>query len=105
MKVLIVGGGGREHALAWALHRENPAVQLSAAPGNPGIASLATLLPIPSDDIARLTEAAVSRAFDLTIIGPEVPLALGLADRLREQGRPVFGPSAAAAALEASKAF
>ncbi len=105
MKVLIVGGGGREHAIAWALRRENPAVHLSAAPGNPGLASLATLLPIPADDIDCLTEAAVSGAFDLTIIGPEVPLALGLADRLRARGRPVFGPSAAAAALEASKAF
>ncbi len=105
MKVLIVGGGGREHALAWALHRDNPAVQLTAAPGNPGLARLATLLPIPSDDIARLTEAAVSEAADLTIIGPEVPLALGLADLLRARGLPVFGPSARAAALEASKAF
>ncbi len=105
MKVLIVGGGGREHAIAWALHRENPAVRLSAAPGNPGLAALATLLPIPADHIDRLTEAAVSGAFDLTIIGPEVPLALGLADRLRARGRLVFGPSAAAAAIEASKAF
>lgn len=105
MKILIVGGGGREHAIAWALHRENPAVQLSAAPGNPGLATLATLLPIPADDIDRLTEAAVSGNYDLTVVGPEVPLALGLADRLAARGRPVFGPSAAAAALEASKAF
>lgn len=105
MKVLIVGGGGREHALAWALHREDPAVELSAAPGNPGIASLATLLPIPADAVQDLAEAATTGRFDLTIIGPEVPLALGLADRLRDRGRPVFGPSAAAAALEASKAF
>ncbi len=105
MKVLVVGGGGREHALGWALHREDPAVQLTAAPGNPGLAALSTLLPIPADDIDRLTEAAVSGGFDLTVIGPEVPLALGLADRLRARGRLVFGPSAAAAALEASKAF
>ncbi len=73
MKILIVGGGGREHAIAWALHRENPAVQLSAAPGNPGLATLATLLPIPADDIDRLTEAAVSGNYDLTVVGPEVP--------------------------------
>ncbi len=105
MKILIVGGGGREHAITWALHRENPAAELAAAPGNPGIASLATLLPIPADDIDRLTEAAVSGKFDLTVVGPEVPLALGLADRLRAKGRRVFGPSAAAAAVEASKAF
>lgn len=105
MKVLIVGGGGREHALAWALHRDHPAVRLTAAPGNPGLATLATLLPISADDVDRLTEAAVSGRFDLTIIGPEVPLALGLADRLRARGRLVFGPSAAAAAIEASKSF
>ncbi len=105
MKILIVGGGGREHALTWALHRENPVAQLTAAPGNPGIASLADLLPIPADDIDRLTEAAVSGKFDLTVVGPEVPLALGLADRLRAKGRRVFGPSAAASAVEASKAF
>lgn len=105
MKVLLVGGGGREHALAWALHRDHPAARLFAAPGNPGIAQLATLLPIPADDIPRLVESAVAHAVDLVVIGPEVPLALGLADRLRERGVPVFGPSARAAALEASKAF
>lgn len=105
MKLLIVGGGGREHALAWALHRDLPAAQLLAAPGNPGIARLATLLPIPADDLPRLVAAAVEHAVDLVVIGPEVPLALGLADRLRERGVPVFGPSARAAALEASKAF
>ncbi len=105
MKVLIVGGGGREHALGWALRHENPAVRLTAAPGNPGLHGIATLLPIPADDIDRLAEAAVSGAFDLTVIGPEVPLALGLADQLRARGRLAFGPSAAAAALEASKSF
>jgi phosphoribosylamine--glycine ligase len=105
VKVLIVGGGGREHAFAWALRREDPAVQLYAAPGNPGIAALATLLPIPADDVQRLADAAVELGADLTLIGPELPLALGLADRLRARGRLVFGPSAAAAAIEASKAF
>ena len=105
MRILIVGGGGREHALAWALKRENPAATMFAAPGNPGIAELATLLPISSDDSSRITEAASQHAIDLTVIGPEVPLALGLADRLRASGRLVFGPSAAAARLEASKAF
>jgi phosphoribosylamine---glycine ligase len=105
VRILIVGGGGREHALAWALKRENPAATMFAAPGNPGIAELATLLPISSDDTSRITEAASQHAIDLTVIGPEVPLALGLADRLRASGRLVFGPSAAAARLEASKAF
>ena len=100
-----MGGGGREHAFAWALRREDPAVQLYAAPGNPGIAALATLLPIAADDVRRLADAAVELEIDLTIVGPEVPLALGLADLLRARGRLVFGPSAAAAAIEASKAF
>jgi len=76
-----------------------------AAPGNPGIADLATPLPIPADDITALADAASINRVDLTLIGPEVPLALGLADRLRATGRLVFGPSAAAARLEASKAF
>jgi phosphoribosylamine--glycine ligase len=105
VKILIVGGGGREHAFAWALRREDPAVQLYAAPGNPGIAALATVLPTPADDVQRLADAAVELGADLTLIGPEIPLALGLADRLRARGRLVFGPSAAAAAIEASKAF
>lgn len=105
MKVLVIGGGGREHALAWAIRRDDPAVRLTAAPGNPGIEGIATLLPIPADDLDRLTDAAVGGGFDLTVVGPEVPLALGLADRLRARGRRVFGPSARAAALEASKSF
>lgn len=105
MRVLVVGGGGREHALAWALRRDDPTVEMFAAPGNPGIADLATPLPIPADDITALADAASINRVDLTLIGPEVPLALGLADRLRATGRLVFGPSAAAARLEASKAF
>ena len=84
---------------------KTPPSDSAPPPATRALATLATLLPIPADDIDRLTEAAVSGAFDLTVIGPEVPLALGLADRLRARGRLVFGPSAAAAALEASKAF
>jgi len=105
MKILVVGGGGREHALIWALHREVPAHTLYAAPGNPGIAPLATLLPIPVSDLDRLVEAARAHAIDLVVVGPEVPLAEGLADRLRAQGIATFGPSQAAAQIEASKAF
>ena len=101
----MVGGGGREHALCWALRRENPQAQIYCAPGNPGTAELASNLPIPADDLDRLADAADMYGIDLTIIGPEVPLARGLADRLRAEGRVVFGPSAAAAQLEASKAF
>jgi phosphoribosylamine--glycine ligase len=105
MRVLVVGGGGREHALCWILHRENPDAELYCAPGNPGTADLAHNLPIAADDIDRLADAADMYGIDLTIVGPEVPLAMGLADRLRAEGRVVFGPSAAAARLEASKAF
>ncbi|MBW8772947.1 MAG: phosphoribosylamine--glycine ligase, partial [Gemmatimonadetes bacterium] len=105
MRILVVGGGGREHALVWALRRELPEATLYAAPGNPGIASLATLLPIPASDLDRLTAAAVEHAVDLVVVGPEQPLADGLADRLRAAKIPVFGPTAKAAQIEASKAF
>jgi phosphoribosylamine--glycine ligase len=100
-----VGGGGREHALCWSLRRENPQADLYCAPGNPGTADVAHNLPIAADDLDRLADAADMYAIDLTVIGPEVPLARGLADRLRAEGRAVLGPSAAAAQLEASKAF
>jgi phosphoribosylamine---glycine ligase len=105
MRLLVVGGGGREHALCWALRRENPRADLYCAPGNPGTAEVATNLAIAADDLDRLADAADMHGADLTVVGPEVPLALGLADRLRAEGRAVFGPGAAAAQIEASKAF
>lgn len=105
MRALVVGGGGREHALCWSLRRENPQADLYCAPGNPGTADLAHNLPIGAHDLDRLADAADMYAIDLTVIGPEVPLTLGLADRLRAEGRAVLGPSAAAAQLEGSKAF
>ncbi|HET7110638.1 MAG TPA: phosphoribosylamine--glycine ligase [Gemmatimonadales bacterium] len=105
MRILVVGSGGREHALCWAVRRELPDASLYCAPGNPGTESLAQNLPIPVDDLDRLADAADMYGIDLTIIGPEVPLALGLTDRLQAEGRAVFGPSAAAAQLESSKAF
>ncbi|MFL5521475.1 MAG: phosphoribosylamine--glycine ligase, partial [Gemmatimonadales bacterium] len=82
MKLLIVGSGGREHALAWSLRRENPGATLYCAPGNPGTAALATNLPIAADDLDRLVTAVDAHDIDLTVMRPEVPLALGLADRL-----------------------
>jgi phosphoribosylamine--glycine ligase len=103
--MLVVGGGGREHAIAWALHRENPDAMIYCAPGNPGTAALATNLPISATDLDRLADAADAYGIDLTIVGPEAPLALGLADRLRAEGRAVLGPGRAAAQIEASKAF
>jgi phosphoribosylamine--glycine ligase len=105
VRLLVVGGGGREHALCWSLRRENPDAQIYCAPGNPGTEQLAQNLSIAADDLDRLADAADMHGIHLTIIGPEAPLAQGLADRLRAEGRLVFGPSAAAAQLEASKAF
>lgn len=105
MRVLVVGGGGREHALVWALHRDAPSDTIFAAPGNPGTAGLATNLPIAPTAIDELVAAAATHDIDLTIVGPEAPLAAGLVDRLRSAGRAVFGPTAAAARLESSKAY
>ncbi len=105
MRILVVGSGGREHALCWAVRRELPDASLYCAPGNPGTAAVAENIPIAADDLDRLVDAADMYGIDLTIIGPEVPLALGLTDRLQAEGRAVFGPSAAAAQIESSKAF
>jgi phosphoribosylamine--glycine ligase len=105
VRILVVGGGGREHAICWTLRSENPDADLHCAPGNPGTASLAHNVPIAADDIDRITDAVDMLAIDLTVVGPEIPLARGLADRLRAEGRAVVGPGAAAAQIEASKAF
>jgi phosphoribosylamine--glycine ligase len=105
VRVLLVGGGGREHALAWKLAGSSRLGALYAAPGNPGIAPLAECVPVRADDITALVDLAERERIDLTVVGPEGPLALGLVDALEARGRPVFGPSRAAAALESSKAF
>ena len=105
MRILVVGGGGREHALALAIAADDPSHLIYVAPGNPGTAAIASNIPIRADDIDRVADAVDMYAIDLTIVGPEVPLALGLADRLTAEGRVVFGPLAAAAQIEASKAF
>ena len=109
MRVLVVGGGGREHALCWALRRDAAAaatdIQLFAAPGNPGTATLATNLPISATAIDDLVAAVEQHDIPLTIVGPEAPLAAGLTDRLHDARRAVFGPTAAAARLESSKAY
>ena len=105
LRVLVVGGGGREHALAWKLAQSPRLGVLYAAPGNPGIARIAQCVPVRADDVAAVADLADRERIDLTVVGPEVPLALGLADLLEARGRPVFGPSRAAAALESSKVF
>jgi len=100
-----VGSGGREHALAWALARGGGLTELHAAPGNPGIATLASCHPVRADDPASLVPLACELGVDLVVVGPEAPLVIGLADMLRRRGVAVFGPGAEAARIEGSKAF
>ena len=105
MNVLLLGSGGREHALAWKLAQSPQLSKLYAAPGNPGIGHHAALVPLALDDQDAILSFAQQAAIDLVVIGPEQPLVEGLADRLRTAGITVFGPSAAAAQLEGSKSF
>ncbi|MEI6625671.1 MAG: phosphoribosylamine--glycine ligase [Thermoleophilia bacterium] len=105
MRVLIVGSGGREHALAASIAASPHCLEVHAAPGNPGISMIAKCHPVVADDIEGLVALARDLAVDLVVIGPEVPLVLGLADELRHIGIATFGPGAAAAKMEGSKAF
>jgi phosphoribosylamine--glycine ligase len=105
MRVLVVGGGGREHALAWRLARDPSVAEVLAAPGNPGIAGEARCLSVAADDLPGLVALVEREDVDLTVVGPEVPLVLGLVDALEARRLAVFGPSAAAARLEGSKGF
>jgi phosphoribosylamine--glycine ligase len=105
MNILILGGGGREHALAWAVRQNPKCDRLLTAPGNPGIARLAEIADLDVLDGDAVAAFAAENAVDLVIVGPEAPLAAGVADRLRLAGVSVLGPSAAAARLESSKAF
>jgi phosphoribosylamine--glycine ligase len=104
MKVLLIGSGGREHALAWRLTR-SPDTTLLSAPGSPALGRLGALSPVPVDDLPGLRALAAGFKPDLVVVGPELPLVLGLADLLREDGLAVFGPSKAAARIEGSKVF
>jgi phosphoribosylamine--glycine ligase len=105
MKVLVIGGGGREHALVWKLAQDSVRPTIYCAPGNAGTASLAVNLPIAAEDLDGLLNWANRERPDLTVVGPEVPLCAGLVDRLMENGLRVFGPCQAAAELEGSKVF
>lgn len=105
MRVLVVGSGGREHALAWKLAQSPTLTELHAAPGNPGIAAVAECHPIRAEDAEGVLGLARSLEVDVVVVGPELPLVLGLADALRRFGFLVFGPSAAAARIEGSKSF
>jgi len=105
LKVLVVGNGAREHALVWKLSRSSRVSEIYAAPGNAGIAVNASILNIKPTDIAALAAAAQEHKIDLTVVGPEVPLAYGIVDLFESRGLRVFGPSRAAARIEASKVF
>lgn len=105
MKILVIGGGGREHAICWKLKHSKLTTHLYCAPGNAGTALLGENVSIKPADIDRLLEFARETDIDLTVVGPEAPLAEGIVDRFREAGQRVFGPSQAAAQLETSKAF
>ena len=105
MRILVVGGGGREHALCWAISASPLCTKLYCAPGNAGIAQVAECIDVAAEDIVGQVALAVARKIDFVVVGPEVPLAAGLADRLAEAGMKVFGPSAQAAQLESSKGF
>ena len=105
MRVLVIGGGGREHALVWKLRQSPRIAALYCAPGNAGIAEDAECVPIAADDVKGLLRFAAERRIDLTVVGPELPLTLGLVDRFTAAGLSAFGPTAAAARLEGSKAF
>lgn len=104
MKILVIGSGGREHALCWKL-AQHPDAEIYAAPGNIGMIDVATLVNIKVDDIQGLVDFAKAEAIDLTVVGPELPLTLGVVDAFQEAGLACFGPNKAAARLEGSKAF
>ncbi len=105
MKVLVVGSGGREHALVWKIAQSPRVTRVYAAPGNAGTAERAENVPIGAEDVDALAAFAEREGVDLTVVGPEAPLVLGIVDRFRERGLRIFGPTAAAARLEGSKAF
>ena len=105
MRVLVIGGGGREHAIVWKLSQSPLAKKIYAIPGNPGIAELAETVPIKVDDIPAILNFALKEKIDLTIVGPELPLSLGICDRFKSKGLKIFGPSQNASRIESSKAF
>src|SRR6266702_8124097 len=105
MKVLVLGGGGREHALVWKLRQSPRITQLVCAPGNGGVADDAQVAPADLKSLDAIVELATRLRPDLTVVGPELPLTLGVVDEFARRGWPVFGPTQAAAQLESSKSF
>ena len=105
MKVLVIGGGGREHAICWALGRSARVTEVVCVPGNEGIAAIARCVPVNVGDLAAIVPVVEAERPDLTVVGPELPLSLGVVDELERRGFRVFGPTQAAARLETSKSF
>src|SRR5258707_7380090 len=105
MKVLVIGGGGREHAIVWALQKSSQVTEVLCAPGNGGIAALARCIPCDPGNLHELVNIVAIEQPALTVIGPELPLSIGLVDELTKRGHRVFGPTQGAAQLETSKAF
>ena len=105
MKVLLIGQGGREHALAWKIRQSPFLSKLYAVPGNAGIAELAECVSLSTEDLEGLLTFAREKEIDLTLVGPEVPLAVGIVDRFQAEGLRIFGPTKAAAEIESSKIF
>ena len=105
MRVLVVGTGGREHALAWAIRRSPEVKELYATAGNPGIERIARPVPIGPLEVEKLAAWAADERIDLTVVGPEAPLAAGIVDRFAEKGLLIAGPTQAAAEIESSKVF
>ena len=105
MRVLVIGGGGREHALAWKLNQSPQVSDVFIAPGNPGTAEIGTNIPVPVEDIDRLVNTAEHHRIDLTVVGPEAPLAAGIVDRFQARGLTIAGPTQAASQIESSKVW
>jgi phosphoribosylamine---glycine ligase len=105
MRILVIGNGGREHAIVWKLKQSPKVTEIYCAPGNGGIAGLATCVPIAVEDVDGLVAFAQEKQVDLTVVGPEVPLLLGVVDRFEREGLQVFGPRKQAALIEGSKRF
>jgi phosphoribosylamine--glycine ligase len=105
LKILVVGGGAREHTLVWKLVQSPKAKEIYAAPGNAGTAQIAANLDLKADNIKGLAKAARGKGIDLVVVGPEAPLAEGIVDHFQNTGLPVFGPTRSAAEIESSKVF
>jgi phosphoribosylamine--glycine ligase len=105
MNVLVVGGGGREHALVWKISQSKSVKKIFCAPGNAGISEIAETIPIKADDINSLLNLAIENKVDLTVVGPELPLSLGIVDLFESKGLKIFGPRKLPAEIESSKVF